>query len=878
MMKKLTGNELRRAFLDFFQNKGHLILPSAPLIPKNDPTLLWINAGMAPLKPYFSGQATPPAPKIATAQKCIRTNDIENVGQTNRHHTFFEMLGNFSFGDYFKTDAIKWSWEFLTEVLEMEKDRLWITVHPDDEEALEIWRQIGVSAERIAKDPENFWEIGTGTGPCGPCTEIYYDRGAEFACDDPECGVGCECDRFLEVWNNVFTQYNQTATGEYLPLPQKNIDTGLGLERLASVLQEVDSNYETDLIFPVILEVEKMTGIRYQTNPEIKTAFRVIADHVRGITFAISDGAMPANEGRGYVIRRILRRAVRWGKVLDISEPFLYKLVPIVVQMMKEGYPELNEKMDQVVKIVKNEEARFQETLDQGLVILTQMITTAKAEDKQQITGEQAFKLYDTYGFPLDLTEELAAKEGFIVDTHGFKTAMNEQKTRARAAREEYGFGDESSDVYQQIRLERGLSEFVGYNTLETETEILALIKDGQLVDKLSAGEIGQIVLKTTPFYAASGGQIGDTGRLAVSGALVTITDTRKLAEVNFSELLVEDGELTLEMSVKAIVEEGQRLEICRNHTATHILHKVLKTVLGEHVNQAGSLVESNRLRFDFTHFTALTNDQIKLIEEMVNQEIRQNYSVKTLLTSLEEAKDLGAVALFDEKYGSDVRVVSIGDFSLELCGGTHVNASGEIGVFKIVSEAGIAAGVRRIEALTGRTALHYLLEQENQLKAIADMMKTPADNLFNRLEGLLSELKAKDKELSALQQKLAGSQVADLLNQSKVVQGIRLLTARVAGVDGQALRTMGDELKQKLGSGIIVLASEFNGKVLFLTVVTDDLIKDFHAGKIVGEIAKITGGGGGGRPNMAQAGGKDPEKIPLALEKAEELIRKREK
>lgn len=878
MMKKLSGNELRRVYLDFFKKKGHLILPSAPLIPKDDPTLLWINAGMAPLKDFFSGQRTPPAPKIASAQKCIRTNDMENVGQTNRHHTFFEMLGNFSFGDYFKADAIKWAWEFLTEVLEMPKDRLWITVYPDDEEAVQIWREIGISAERITKDPDNFWEIGTGTGPCGPCTEIYYDRGQEFACADPKCGVGCECDRFLEVWNNVFTQYNQTATGDYLPLPQKNIDTGLGLERMASVLQGVDSNYETDLIYPVILEVEKLTGIAYQTDEQIKTAYRVIADHIRSITFAISDGAMPSNEGRGYVIRRILRRAVRWGKILNLAEPFLYKLVPVVVEMMRSGYPELVDQLDQVVKIVQNEEERFQETLDQGLSILNQMIATRKAQGKKEITGEQAFKLYDTYGFPLDLTQELAAAEGFAVDEQGFQTAMNEQRARARAAREEYGFGDENTELYHQIRREKGLPEFVGYKTLKTETKILALIKDGQLVDQLSAGEMGQIVLQTTPFYAASGGQIGDTGRLEASGVTVTITDTQKLADVNFSELLVEDGELKQEMSVQAIVEEGQRLEICRNHTATHMLHKILKKVLGDHVNQAGSLVEANRLRFDFNHFQALTTEQIKLIEEMVNLEIRQNYPVNTIWTSLEKAKDLGAVALFDEKYGSEVRVVSIGDLSSELCGGTHVRASGEIGLFKIVSEAGIAAGVRRIEALTGRTALHHLCQQENLLKTAAEIVKTTPDNLVNRLESLLGEMKDKDKELSRLKQKLAGSKVDDLFNQREEINGVNLLTAKVDGIDGKALRTMGDELKQKLGSGIIVLASDLDEKVLFLTVVTDDLTPEFHAGKIVGQVATVAGGSGGGRPNMAQAGGKDAKKITQALEKAKELIRNQDR
>lgn len=872
-MKKMTGNDLRKAYLDFFASKEHLVLPSAPLVPQNDPTLLWINAGMAPLKPFFDGRAIPPAKKLATAQKCIRTNDIENVGKTARHHTFFEMMGNFSFGDYFKKEAIQWAWEFVTEVLEMPKERLWVTIYPDDQEAHKIWKdEIGLPVERIVPDQDNFWEIGTGTGPCGPCTEIYFDRGAEFGCS-PNCQIGCECDRYLEFWNLVFTQYNQTEEGEYLPLPQKNIDTGLGLDRVASILQGTDSNFETDLVKPVITKVVEMTGIEYSKDKYIQTAYRVIADHARAITFAVSDGALPSNEGRGYVIRRILRRAARWGRVLNITEPFLYKLIEIVVAMMKAGYPELEEKMDHVIRIVKNEEERFQETLDQGLNILSQMIAEQKEVGSKEITGDQAFKLYDTYGFPLDLTQDLAQESGLNVNVTGFESAMEEQRKRARAAREEFGFSDSSSEIYKQIREEKGKPEFIGYSTLEIESKITALLKENELVDSLQPGEIGQVVLEKTPFYAESGGQVGDSGRLETENITVTVTDTKKLAEINFSEVLIEDGELRVGMTVNAIVEASLRKDIGRNHTTTHILHKVLKEVLGDHVNQAGSLVEPSRLRFDFNHFQSLGKEEIKQIERKVNRIIRKNYPIDTVVTDLKNAREIGAVALFDEKYGSDVRVVSVGDYSKELCGGTHINASGEIGLFKIISEAGIAAGVRRIEALTGKMALDFLSNREDLLEKTADLLKTNPDDLLSRVEHLIAEMKEKEREINTLKQKMAGSQVDQILNQAKEVNGVKVLTAKVEGIDGNSLRNMGDELKQKLGSGVIVLASDLQDKVLFVTMVTDDLIGQYHAGEIIGQVAKVTGGGGGGRPNMAQAGGKDATKIDDALKKAFEII-----
>lgn len=872
-MKKMTGSEVRKAFLDFFEGKQHMVMSSAPLVPKNDPTLLWIVAGMAPLKPFFDGRAVPPSQRMASSQKCIRTNDIENVGQTDRHHTFFEMLGNFSFGDYFKNEAIQWAWEFLTEILELPKDKLWITIHPDDEEAFKIWHEkVRLDPERIVRLEENFWEVGTGTGPCGPCTEIHIDRGEEYGCG-PDCQVGCECDRYLEIWNLVFTQYNQTEGGDYLPLAQKNIDTGMGLERITSVMQDVNSGYETDLLKPVIDKVQELTDVEYMRDDQTKTAYRVIADHIRAIAMAVSDGAVPSNEGRGYVIRRILRRAVRWGRVLGINKPFLFDLVPVVVKMMKEGYPELVEKQDHVIRTVENEENRFQETLDQGLQILSQMITEQKETGNNEINGEQAFKLYDTYGFPLDLTQDLAQEEGFTVDVNGFEAAMEEQRQRARAARGEYGFGDSAAENFKNIREEFGQPEFCGYSSLKEDTEIVAIVKDDHRVDYLSAGEQGQVVFKKTPFYAESGGQVGDAGYLQGEGITVTVTNTRKLAEVNLSDVLVEDGVLKVGMTVKAVVEESIRQDTARNHTATHILHKVLKEVLGDHVNQAGSLVEPTRMRFDFSHFEAVTKNELKMIEEKVNAEIRKNHPVKTTVTSLDQAREMGAVALFDEKYGSDVRVVSVGDYSMELCGGTHLQASGQIGVFKIVSEAGIAAGVRRIEALSGRMALDFLSSREALLEKAADLVKSNPDDLVVRVERLLAEMKDKDKEIEALKQKLAGSQVGDILDQVKEINGVKFLGAKVEGIDGNALRQMGDEFKQKLSSGVIILASDMKDKVLFVAMVTDDLTKRFQAGKIVGAAAKITGGGGGGRPNMAQAGGKDPAKIEEALLKAEEMV-----
>lgn len=872
-MKKMTGHEIRKAYLDFFASKQHMVMPSAPLVPKDDPTLLWIVAGMAPLKPFFDGRAVPPSRRMASSQKCIRTNDIENVGRTARHQTFFEMLGNFSFGDYFKQDAIQWAWEFLTEVVELPKDRLWVTIHPDDEEAFKVWHEkVGLTPDRIIRLEENFWEVGTGTGPCGPCSEIHFDRGEKYSCG-PDCKVGCECDRFLEIWNLVFTQYNQTEEGEYLPLPQKNIDTGMGLERITSIIQEVDSNFDTDLLQPIIDTVEKMTQIPYLRDEQSRIAYRVIADHSRSVVMAISDGAGPSNEGRGYVIRRILRRAVRWGRVLGISEPFLFKLVPAIVEMMKPGYPELVEKLDHVTRTVQSEENRFQETLDQGLNILSQMITSHKKDGQTVITGDEAFKLYDTYGFPLDLTQDVAGEAGFTVDEQGFKAAMEEQRERARSAREEHGFGDAAADVFKAVREELGLPEFSGYSSLQEETTVLAIVKDGQIVRELNPGEIGQVVLKKTPFYAESGGQIGDTGQLEGADLKVTVTGTRKLAEVNFSEVLVEDGFLRTGMAVQAVVEEGIRKDIERNHSATHILHKALKEVLGEHANQAGSLVEPSRMRFDFTHFQAPTKDELKRIEEIVNAEIRNNHPIRTVVTTLDEAKVMGAMALFDEKYGSDVRVVVIGDYSKELCGGTHLQASGEIGIFKIIGEAGIAAGIRRIEAVTGRVAYDYVSRRESLLVEAADLLKAIPDDLPIRVERLLAEMKEKEKEIHALKQKLAGSAAGDLLSQVKEIHGVKFLAAQMDDMDADALRNMGDELKQKLGSGVVILGSNNKGKVLFVTMVTDDLTKRFHAGKIVGEAAKVTGGGGGGRPNMAQAGGQDHTKIGDALKKAEEMV-----
>lgn len=871
-----TGDEIRQAFLDFFKEKDHLILDSAPLIPKNDPSLLWINAGMAPFKPYFDGSLEPPHPRIATSQKCIRTNDIENVGKTARHHTYFEMLGNFSFGDYFKEEAIEWGWEFVTEVLKLDPDKLWITIYKDDDEAFAIWHdKIGIPAEKIVRmgKKDNYWQIGTG--PCGPCSEIHYDRGKEYG-DSEEDVLGGEGDRFLEIWNLVFTQYNYTEDGEYLELPNKNIDTGMGLERVASILQNTETNFETDLIKPIIDKLVEETGTPYREDEESVTAYRVIADHIRSTAVAISDGALPSNEGRGYVIRRLIRRAARYGRKLGFEEPFLYSLVETTSKVVKGAAPELKEQLAHVENVIKSEEESFLKTLEQGLNILEEILVDLKAENEKVLSGKNAFRLYDTYGFPLDLTEDIAAEEGIEVDEAGFNQEMEAQRRRAREARAETTFSSGELDkLYASFKEQIEEVEFTGYHSLTEETKIIGLVKDNKQVDSLKKGEKGNIVLAKTPFYAESGGQLGDKGLIKNENFEAEVNDTFSRAEIPVHQVSVEEGEVRVSDQVEAVVYNDRRKATARHHSATHLLHKALKEVLGDHVNQSGSLVAPDRLRFDFTHFSALTDQELEEIEKKVNHAVMENYPVETELKELEEAKAMGAEALFGEKYEEEVRVVKMGDFSMELCGGTHVDATGDIGAFKIISESGIASGVRRIEAVTGEFALDYFNNKLDILNRTAARLKTDSNNLFNRVEQILDRNKELEKELERLKQKLAGSKKDDIIDRLKEVNGINLLTAELSELDTQGLRSLTDQIKDKVDSAVIVLASRGENKVVFVASVTEDLIeKGFHAGQIISKVAQIAGGGGGGRPDMAQAGGSKPDMTAEALAEVENILR----
>ncbi|MFW5998184.1 MAG: alanine--tRNA ligase [Halanaerobiaceae bacterium] len=872
----MNGNKLRNKFLEFFREKNHLIMPSAPLVPENDPTLLWINAGMAPFKPYFSGKVTPPSSRIATSQKCIRTNDIKNVGKTARHHTFFEMLGNFSFGDYFKEKAIIWSWEFVTEVLNLEEDRLWVTIYKDDDEAFNIWKNIvGVKEEKIVRmgKDENFWQHGTG--PCGPCSELHYDRGEEYG-NSSEDIIGGEGDRFLEIWNLVFTQYEYTDEGEYIQLPRKNIDTGMGLERVASILQGVDSNFETDLIKPIIEDLESKSSYEYKHDEEITMAYRLIADHIRGITMAISDGVLPENEGRGYIIRRLLRRAVRYGGKLGFNTPFLYKMVPVVNQIMGESYPKLYDNEEHIQKVVQSEEKRFFETLEQGLNILENMIAELKVNKKNILSGDKAFKLYDTYGFPLDLTREILEENDLEVDEDEFSKKMQEQKSRAREAREDFGFsGSKAEKIYRDIKDEIESTDFLGYRNLDIQTDIKAIIKDGERVDSLKEEETGEIILKRTPFYAESGGQVGDLGIIEDNCNLGQVVDTYDKAELIVHKVKVERGTFKQNQFVKAKVFAGRRKAAARNHSCTHLLHKALKEVLGEHVYQSGSLVSPERLRFDFSHFSSLTEEEIKKVEYKVNKSIINNYPVETMETTLEKAKDMGAVALFGDAYGQQVRVVKIGNYSIELCGGTHVSFTGEIGLFKIINESGVASGTRRIEAITGYKALDYINEKEQIIGDIAEKLSTDQENILQRLSNLLDEKKELEREIRSLKDRLSNYKLQELKNEIKKVNDINLLTAKFENMDNEGLRKIADKLKSNLDSAVIVLGSTVGDKVIFVSVVTEDLIEEgYHAGDLIGKVAEITGGGGGGRPDMAQAGGSKIEKLDEALNEVENFIK----
>ena len=874
-MNKYGVNELRKMFLDFFESKGHLVMKSFSLVPHNDNSLLLINSGMAPLKPYFTGQEIPPRKRVTTCQKCIRTGDIENIGKTDRHGTFFEMLGNFSFGDYFKHEAIAWCWEFLTEVVGLDPDRLYPSVYLDDDEAFDIWnKEIGIPAERIFHfgKEDNFWEHGSG--PCGPCSEVYYDRGEKYGCGKPGCTVGCECDRYIEVWNNVFTQFDNDGHGNYTELDQKNIDTGMGLERLAAVVQDVDSIFDVDTIQALRNRVCELAGKTYKENHDWDVSIRIVTDHIRSATFMISDGIMPSNEGRGYVLRRIIRRAARHGRLLGIKGDFLANLSHTVIEGSKDGYPELEEKKDFIFNVLTQEESKFNKTIDQGLSILSDMEDTMMKEGKTQLSGEDAFRLYDTYGFPLDLTKEILEEKNLTIDEDGFQAAMKEQKEKARAARKVTNYMGADVTVYESLDPAIS-SEFVGYDKLVWESEVTAMTTEEAVVDALTDGENGTIIVSRTPFYGTMGGQCGDTGVIRCADGEFEVKDTVHLAGGKIGHIgrmtkgMIKNGD-----KVELAVNASERAATCKNHSATHLLQKALRTVLGSHVEQAGSYVDAGRLRFDFSHFSAMTQEELDKVEKIVNEEIAAHLLVQTSVMTLDEAKKTGAMALFGEKYGDSVRVVQMGDFSTELCGGTHVANTGDIAVFKILSENGVAAGVRRIEAITGTGVFAYYKEVEEKLAEAARIVKATPANLAEKLTHLMAEVKQLSSENESLKSKAARESLGNVMDQVKEVRGVRLLAAKADNVDMNGLRELGDQLKEKLGEGVVVLASEKDGKVNLVAMATEEAMANgAHAGNLIKGIAALVGGGGGGRPNMAQAGGKNPAGIPQAIVEVEKVL-----
>ena len=874
-VKKYGVNELRQMFLDFFESKGHLVMNSFSLVPQNDNSLLLINAGMAPLKPYFTGAEIPPRTRVATCQKCIRTGDIENVGKTARHGTFFEMLGNFSFGDYFKHEAIAWSWEFLTKVVGLDENRLYPSVYEEDDEAFDIWnKEIGVPADRIFRfgKEDNFWEHGAG--PCGPCSEIYYDRGEKYGCGKPGCTVGCDCDRYMEVWNNVFTQFENDGEGHYETLKQKNIDTGMGLERLAVVVQDVDSIFDVDTLCALRNKVCEVAGKTYGVNHEDDVSIRLITDHMRSATFLISDGVMPTNEGRGYVLRRLIRRAARHGRLLGIEGPFLEKLSETVIEGSKDGYPELEEKKTFILNVLHNEESQFNKTIDQGLKILADLEAEMKEAGKSVLGGSDAFRLYDTYGFPIDLTKEILEEKGYTIDEDGFKEEMEVQRKRARESRAVSNYMGADATVYDEI--DRNITtEFDGYDKLEAVSKVTVLTTETEIVDSLMEGQKGTIFVEKTPFYATMGGQEGDTGVITTANGVFRVEDTIKLRGGKYGHVgVMESGMISNGDEVTLKVDEQERKDTCKNHSATHLLQKALKTVLGAHVEQKGSLVNPTRLRFDFAHFQAMTPEEIAETEALVNKEIQAALPVTTQIMGIEEAKKTGAMALFGEKYGDEVRVVSMGDFSVELCGGTHVANTANITLFKIVSEAGVAAGVRRIEALTGNNVIEYYRQMEENLHTIAKTLKTSPAEITEKITHLQKEVKELQSENESLKSKMAQDSLGNVMDQVVEVKGVKVLASAVDGVDMNGLRDLGDQLKEKLGEGVVVLASAKDGKVSLLAMATQGAMdKGAHAGNLIKAVAAIVGGGGGGRPNMAQAGGKNPDKIPEAIAKVAELV-----
>ncbi len=874
-MKKYGVNELRKMFLEFFESKEHLKLKSFSLVPHNDNSLLLINSGMAPLKPYFTGQEIPPRKRVTTCQKCIRTGDIENVGKTARHGTFFEMLGNFSFGDYFKREAISWSWEFLTQVVGLDADRLYPSVYLEDDEAFEIWnKEIGIAKERIFKfgKEDNFWEHGAG--PCGPSSEIYYDRGEKYGCGNPDCTVGCECDRYIEVWNNVFTQFENDGKGNYKELEQKNIDTGMGLERLAVVVQDVDSIFDVDTIQALLSKVCDFAAVTYKSDESKDVSIRLITDHIRSATFMISDGIMPSNEGRGYVLRRLIRRAARHGRLLGIEGKFLAKLSETVIEGSKDGYSELEEKKEMIFKVLTEEENKFNKTIDQGLTILSQLQDEMKKSGNKELSGEDAFRLYDTYGFPLDLTKEILEEKGIGVDEDGFKACMEEQKVKARTARKVSNYMGADVTVYESIDPSI-TSEFVGYNSTESEGSILALTTETEVVQALAEGDIGTIIVDKTPFYATSGGQAADTGLIETEGAVFKVEDTIKLLGGKIGHTgKVTRGMFSLGNKVSLKVDAAKRQSTAKNHSATHLLQKALREVLGTHVEQHGSDVNSDRLRFDFSHFSAMTAEEIAKVEKIVNEKIEESLPVVTEVMAIEDAKKTGAMALFGEKYGDSVRVVKMGEFSVELCGGTHVNNTGVITAFKILSESGIAAGVRRIEALTSNAVFDYYDRLEKTISEAAKLLKTNPAGIVDKIEHMNAEIKRMQSEIESLKNKAASDALGNVMDKVVDVKGIKLLAVSLSDIDMNELRNLGDNLKDKLGEGVIVLASSNDGKVNLVTMATESAVKSgAHAGNLIKAIAPLVGGGGGGRPNMAQAGGKNPDGIESALNKAGEVL-----
>ncbi len=868
----MTGTEIRARFLQFFADRGHTIVPSSGILPKNDPTLMFANAGMNQFKDCFLGLEDRGYVRAASSQKCVRAggkhNDLENVGRTARHHTFFEMLGNFSFGDYFKKEAIAYAWEFLTKELKLDTSRLYVTVYTDDDEAADIWHsQEGIPRERIFRfgEKDNFWSMGD-TGPCGPCSEIFYDQGAEVGCGRPECTVGCDCDRYMEIWNNVFMQFNRSSDGTMVPLPKPSVDTGMGLERVTAVMQGVSSNYDIDILQGIIRHIERLTGKLYGADEKDNVSMRVIADHARAVTFLICDGALPSNEGRGYVLRRIMRRAARHAKMLGCAEPMLYHMVSAVREVMGDAYPELQEREEYIRKVVLGEEQRFIETLDRGLAILNDEVAALRSAGRNVIPGDVLFKLYDTYGFPTDLTADIVESEGFTIDESGFELCMERQRAQAREHWK--GSGEEGiAQIYKELHSNGVRGLFVGYDEMAAYAPVLAIIRDGVPVESAAAGDSVAVITERTPFYGDSGGQKGDSGTLSTGNAhLDIVTASRPFADLIVHHAVVSEGDIKVGDAADLKVSKSERDATCRNHTATHLLQSALRRVLGDHVKQAGSLVSQGRLRFDFTHFSAVTDEELRRIEEIVNTFVMANDPVVTREMNVAEAIEAGATALFDEKYGDSVRVVRVGEISMELCGGTHVRAAGDIGLFKIVSEAGIAAGVRRIEALTGLGALDFVRQMEDEQREIAALLKAEAGNTRDRLEKLLARQKELQREIETLQSKLNVAASGDLLSQATLVGSVRLLAVQVQAEDIKALRDLSDTLKDRIGEGVIALGAAIGGKANLLVAVTKNLSGTIRAGDIIKRIAPLVGGSGGGKPELAQAGGNQPEKLDEAL------------